>query len=414
MSESAFIPFHRPSVGEEEIEEVVATLRSGWLTTGPRTHRFEADFRAYTGARYALAVNSCTAALHIALAGLGIGAGDEVITSALTFCATVNTIIHVGATPVLADVGADGNLDPQSVAERITPRTRAILPVHYGGLPCDMDAIYELARTHGLKVVEDAAHAAGTRYRGEHLGSEISSKSDAVAFSFYATKNLTTAEGGMVTTNDPALYEVMRRLALHGINKDAWNRYAANGNWFYTVEEPGFKYNLSDVQSAIGIHQLRKLEGFIRARAERARLYTSLLKDVEEVAPSPDTAHGRNAWHLYVLRLNLERLNIDRDAFMEELRQKGVGASVHFIPIPLHPFYRAWAGRPEQQCPRALALYRRILSLPLFPELTESEVAGVVLRVREVVAAHRRTPVLVNSTQWSVQRIQEQSLPGWS
>ena len=389
MSEFPFIPFHFPAIGDEEIEEVVATLRSGWLTTGPRTRQFEQEFRAYTGAQHALAVNSGTAAMHVALAALGIKAGDEVITSALTFCATVSTIIHVGATPVLADIGNDGNIDPQSIAERITPRTRAIMPVHYGGLACDMDAIWELARTRGLKVVEDAAHAAGTFYRGSHMGSK-ESRSDAVAFSFYATKNLTTAEGGMVTTNDPQLDESMRRFALHGINKDAWNRYAENGKWFYDVAVPGFKCNLSDLQSAIGIHQLRKLEGFTATRTKLANLYQQLFADVEEVERPCDTMVGRHAWHLYVLRLNLDTLTIGRDQFIQELRNKGIGVSVHFIPIPLLSFYRPWAQLPGQQCPQALALYNRIISLPLHPGLSEADVTRIASSVKDIVSAHRR------------------------
>ena len=382
------IPFHVPTIGEEEIEEVVATLRSGWLTTGPRTHQFQAEFEAYTGAKHALAVNSATAAMHLALAGLRIGPGDEVITSALTFCATVNCIIHVGATPVLADIGADGNIDPESIKQRITPRTKAILPVHYGGAPCDMDAIWSLARTHNLKVVEDAAHAVGTHYRGEHLGSAQGSKSDVVAFSFYATKNLTTGEGGMATTNDTELFEVMRRLALHGINKDAWNRYAANGKWFYSVEEPGFKYNLTDIASAIGIHQLRKIERFTARRAALANLYNRLFSNVEEVERPTDAVSGRHAWHLYGIRLNLDRLTITRDAFIEELRQRGIGVSVHFIPIQMHPFYAPWASLPEQQCPRSLELFERIISLPLHPGLSDQDVNRVVTAVKQVIASN--------------------------
>jgi dTDP-4-amino-4,6-dideoxygalactose transaminase len=400
MHKSPFIPFHVPSIGEEEIQEVVATLRSGWLTTGPRTHQFEEDFRQYVGARHALGVNSCTGGLHVAAAALGLGPGDEVITTPLTFCATVNTILHVGATPVLADVKEDGNIDPESVAQRITPRTKAILPVHYAGLPCDMDALWSLARQHNLRVIEDAAHAAGTFYGPDHIGSEKSSQSDAVVFSFYATKNMTTAEGGMVTTNDAALAEKMRRLTLHGISKDAWNRYAEKGKWFYSVEEPGFKYNLSDLQSALGIHQLRKLESFTSARARLAQLYWKFLGDVEEIELSPDTAVGRNAWHLYVLRLNLEMLTIDRDTFIEELKERGVGTSVHFIPIPLHPFYAAWANLPEQQCPKAMGLYQRIISLPLHPALSEQEVERIAGAVKDVVAANRKkVPVAVANPQ---------------
>src|SRR5574340_344345 len=310
MTEPRYIPFNRPDIGDEEIGEVVDTLRSGWLTTGERTHRFEAEFREYTGARHALALSSGTAALHLPLVAMGIGPGDEVITTPLTFCATVASIIHVGATPVLADVLADGNIDPHSVAQRITARTRAIMPVHLGGLPCRMEAIWSLARKHGLAVVEDAAHAVGTYYRGRHLGDAVASASDAVAFSFYATKNITTAEGGMVTTNSAELASRMKVLSLHGISKDAWNRYAENGNWRYDVLEPGFKYNLSDLQSAMGIHQLRKLERFIAARAERAARYAELLAGIEEVELPEECDYGRHAWHLYVLRLNTERLNI--------------------------------------------------------------------------------------------------------
>ena len=264
------IPYNLPTIEQEEIDEVISTLRSGWLTTGPRTAQFEAEFKAYVGAPHALAVNSATAGLHLGLAALGVGAGDEVITTPLTFCATVNTILHVGATPVLADVDSDGNIDPASIAERITPRTRAVMPVHLGGLPCDMDPIWRLARKHGLFVVEDAAHAVGSHYRGYPIGAghpPSALHSDVVAYSFYATKNLTTGEGGMVTTHQQRLDERMRTLCLHGISKDAWNRYSERGNWYYDVTVSGFKYNLSDIQSAIGIHQLRKQERFTAARA---------------------------------------------------------------------------------------------------------------------------------------------------
>ena len=397
MNDRQFIPFHIPSVGEDEIQEVVATLRSGWLTTGPRTQRFEEEFRNYVGAHHALAVNSGTAALHVALAGLGIGPGDEVITTPMTFCATVNTILQVGATPILADIGPDGNIDPESIAERITPRTRAILPVHYGGLPCDMYSIWKIARPLGLKIVEDAAHAAGAWIGDERVGSSRGSESDAVAFSFYATKNLTTAEGGMVTATDPDLYERMRRLALHGINKDAWNRYAEAGKWFYTVEDVGFKYNLSDLQSAIGIHQLRKLEGFLERRGRLVELYNQHFAGLEEVETPPESADGRSAWHLYVLRLNLPMLGIDRNEFIGELRRRGIGVSVHFIPIPLHPAYASWVNHPRQRCPKALAFYDRIISLPLYPGLSDSDVERIANTVKSIVATHRKRPTFVAS-----------------
>ncbi len=393
MTEPRYIPFNRPDIGDEEIGEVVDTLRSGWLTTGERTHRFEAEFREYTGARHALALSSGTAALHLPLVAMGIGPGDEVITTPLTFCATVASIIHVGATPVLADVLADGNIDPHSIAQRITARTRAIMPVHLGGLPCRMEAIWSLARKHGLAVVEDAAHAVGTYYRGRHLGDAVASASDAVAFSFYATKNITTAEGGMVTTNSAELASRMKVLSLHGISKDAWNRYAENGNWRYDVLEPGFKYNLSDLQSAMGIHQLRKLERFIAARAERAARYAELLAGIEEVELPEECDYGRHAWHLYVLRLNADALEIGRDEFMAELRRRRIGASVHFIPIQLHPFFAPWAGARHNQCPRSLALFERMLSLPLYPSLSEEEVVYIASAVRDIVTGARKQKV---------------------
>ena len=390
MDHREHIPFHRPSIGSEEIAEVEAVLRSGWLTSGPRTKRFESEFAAYTGAAHALALNSCTAALHLALAALDIGPGDEVITTPLTFCATVNTILHMGATPVLADIGEDLNIDPESVAKKITSRTRAIMPVHIAGHPCDMQAIWALAEKHKLFVVEDAAHAVGTFYEGAHLGSQ-KQRSDAVAYSFYATKNMTTGEGGMVTTNQPKLDARMRCLALHGISKDAWNRYAENGNWYYQVLEPGFKYNMSDIQSAIGIHQLHRVEGFVAQRAELARLYRDRLSDVAELELPSDCENGRHAWHLYILRLKLTALSIDRRQFIEELRVRGIGTSVHFIPIPLHPFFAPWASEPRNDCPRAMETYQSIVSTPLYPGLTEESLVFITESIKSIVHANRTT-----------------------
>jgi dTDP-4-amino-4,6-dideoxygalactose transaminase len=319
-----------------------------------------------------------------------------VITTPLTFCATVNTIIHVGATPVLADVGPDGNIDPGAVESRITDRTRAIMPVHLGGLPCDMDALWAIAARHGLQVVEDAAHAIGSHYRGAPIGSgDVSgtSRSDAVVYSFYATKNLTTGEGGMVTTHDSALHDRMRSLCLHGISRDAWNRYSEKGQWRYDVSECGFKYNLSDIQSAIGIHQLRKQESFVRARTSLARLYDQAFEGMEEVERPPSHAASRHAWHLYALRLNLERLTITRGQFIEELGVRNIGASVHFIPIPQLTFFARHAQLPHNRCPTALALFPRLVSLPLYPTLTEQQVLHVADVVKDIVSAgrHRAT-----------------------
>jgi dTDP-4-amino-4,6-dideoxygalactose transaminase len=387
-----FIRFHRPSIGEEEINEVADTLRSGWLTTGPRAARFEREFGEYVGALHAVAVNSATAALHLALAGLGIGPGDEVITTPMTFCATVQVILHVGATPVLADIGPDGNIDPREIEKRITKRTRAIIPVHIAGLPCEMNVIWALARKHNIHVIEDAAHAAGSCYEGRPIGAGSvggSPASDAVAFSFYATKNLTTGEGGMVVTDRPALAESMRMLSLHGTSHDAWDRYTEHGDWHYDVVNHGFKYNLSDIQAAIGIHQLRKVEQFTEQRTLYARMYHDAFAGMQEVELPPDNPRSRHAWHLYILRLNLRRLKIDREEFISELRQRGIGTSVHFIPIPLHSFF-AQLPLARYACPRALDLYPRIVSLPLYPAMTEEQVQYVAECVREVLESSRR------------------------
>jgi len=394
------IPFNLPTIEEEEIREVIDTLRSGWLTTGPRTAQFEAEFKTYVGASSALAVNSATAGLHLALTGLGIGSGDEVITTPLTFCSTVNTILHVGATPVLADIGRDGNIDADSIADRLTARTRAVVPVHLGGLPCDMDRIWALARQHGLFVIEDAAHAVGSHYRGVPIGSDGQGRgrSHAVVFSFYATKNLTTGEGGMITTHDAPLEEEMRLLCLHGISKDAWNRYTEQGTWAYDVTKCGFKYNLSDIQSAIGIHQLRKQERFLTARTKYAQLYNEVFANIEELETPPDSTCSRHSWHLYALRLNLDKLAIKRSEFITELRARNVCSSVHFIPITNFQFFSPYAGLKHNYCPMAHAVYARSVSLPLYPAMTEQQVMYVAEAVRKIVMAARKPTVSVSSS----------------
>jgi dTDP-4-amino-4,6-dideoxygalactose transaminase len=396
MSEREFIPYHRPCIGQSEIDAVASTLRGGWLTTGPRTAQFESEFREYVGASHALAVNSCTAGLHLALAALGVGAGDEVITTPLTFCATVNSILHVGATPVLADIGPDGNIDPESIRARTTDRTRAIIPVHFAGLPCDMDAIWAHARDRGLYVVEDAAHAVGAQYKGRPISAadpDTGMASDAAAFSFYATKSLTTGEGGMVTCREPALLERMRRLCLHGISEDAWNRYTQKGRWYYEVVECGFKYNLSDIQSAIGIEQLRKQEFFLTIREAYAAYFNSRLQDVEEIE-TPSTLAGRkHAWQLYVVKLRLDKLSITRADFIEELRRRGIGSSVHFIPIYEHPYFAPYSADARAACPNALETCPRLMSLPLYPALNTDEVERIASTVREIIHENSRQRV---------------------
>jgi dTDP-4-amino-4,6-dideoxygalactose transaminase len=387
------VPYHRPSIGQEEIQEVVRTLESGWLTTGPRTQQFEQEFREYVQANHALAVNSCTAGLHLVLAALNIGPGMEVITSPLTFCSTVNVILHVGATPVLADIGPDLNLDPSLVAARITERTKAILPVHFAGLPCELDAIWELAERHRLHVIEDSAHAVGSQYRGSSIGAgnrKLSASRSAAVFSFYATKNMTTGEGGMVTTCHEELADALRILCLHGISKNAWNRYSDRGSWYYEVLKPGFKYNLTDIQSSLGIHQIRKLESFLKVRTQYAHAYNQAFADVEELEIPPDKDYCRHSWHLYALRLNLDKLQINREQFILELMDRGIGTSVHFIPIPLHPFFASFAERTENQCPRALSFYPRMLSLPLYPAMTGSQLDYVIESVKDIARKNRK------------------------
>ena len=381
-----FLPFSPPLVGEEEIREVVDTLRSPWITTGPKTRRFEEEFATFIHAPGALALNSCTAAMHTALACLGVGPGDEVITTPITFAATANVIEHVGARPVLVDVEPDTlNIEPSRVAEAITPRTRALLPVHFAGHPAERDVLEALARSSGLALLEDAAHALPASFRGHAIGSG----SNPVAFSFYATKNLTTAEGGMLTA-DPEFLDDARIIALHGMSRDAWKRYDQGGSWRYEVVCAGFKYNMTDVQSAIGLWQLRKQERFHRRRVEIVEAYTQAFGAEEALEPPVQRAYVEHAWHLYVLRLRPELLRIGRDRFIDELTARNIGTSVHFIPIHLHPYYRKKYGYVPGDFPVALANFERLLSLPLHPGLTDQDVSDVIDAVLDVVQTHRR------------------------
>ncbi len=387
MADREFIPYDRPDIGEEEIDAVAEVLRSGWITTGPRTKAFEQQFAAYVNARAALAINSGTAAMHVALAAWGIGPGDEVITSPLTFCSTVHTIVQQGATPILADVSADDyNIDPVQAAARITPRTRVLLPVHLAGLPCRMPELLALARDRGLKVLEDAAHAVGTRV-GERM---IGSIGDATAFSFYATKNLTTAEGGMLTSNDEAFIEQARVWHLHGLSRDAWKRYTAEGSWRYDVVVPGFKDNFTDIQAALGLVQLAKLERNLARRAEIAARYTQTFTDMPELIVSPEARAGdRHAHHLYMLRLNAERLRIGRDRFFVALRERGIGASVHFIPVYHLSYYRERFGWQPADFPVTESIFATCISLPCYPRLRDEQVQRVIEAVGETVEANR-------------------------
>ena len=393
---AGFLPFALPSIGEEEIAEVVDSLRSGWITTGPKVKRFEADFAHYVGCQEAIAVNSCTAALHIALTALGIGPGDEVIVPTLTFCATANVVVHLGARPVLVDVGEDGNIQPEAIERAITSRTKAIVPVHYSGQACDLATVYDIARKRGLAVVEDAAHAAGSEYDHRKIGTSpppevLAADRHVVCFSFYAIKNLTTGEGGMITTSGSELAGRMRRLSLHGMSRDAWKRYSGSGSWYYEVLEAGYKDNMTDIQAAMGIHQLKKLDRFIDTRARYAGLYSEAFADMPEMELPVVHSDRKHAWHLYVVRLALERLTIDRAQFIEELRARNIGTSVHFIPVHIQPYYQERFGYRRGDLKHAESLYERIVSLPLYPGMTGGDVGDVIQAIRHVISAHRRS-----------------------
>lgn len=380
----AFIPFHIPEIGEEEIAEVVDSLRSGWLTTGPKTRRFESDFAAYIGADVeALAVNSATSGLHLALEAVGVGPGDEVITSPFTFTATAEVIRYLGAHPVFVDVKEDSlNIDPGAIEAAITSRTKAIIPVHFAGLPCEMKSIIEIARRHGLRVVEDAAHALPARYSGQIIGSL---ESDATVFSFYATKTLATGEGGMVVTRDPQVARRCRIMRLHGIDRDAFDRYTSrNASWCYQVVAPGFKYNMTDIASAIGIHQLRKVERFRQRREQLAQRYDKSLKTLDVRLPAHAQAGDEHAWHLYTIRLN-PGAAVSRDEFIRQMSAAGIGTSVHFIPLHLHPYWRdTYHLRPEQ-FPTSTEAFYRTVSLPLYSRMSDSDQNWIISTMKQIL-----------------------------
>ena len=383
----AFIPFHIPEIGEDEISSVIETLRSGWLTTGPKVKKFERDFASYIGCSHAVAVNSGTAALHLALDAVGIKEGDEVIVPTMTFAATAEVVLYFKAKPVLVDCEHDTlNLDPSRIESAITSKTRAIIPVHFGGQPCDMNRILEIARQYRLKVIEDAAHALPASHHGRTIGTV----GDITCFSFYATKTITTGEGGMATTENSEWAERMQMMSLHGISHDAWNRYTEEGSWYYEIFNPGFKYNLTDIAAAIGIEQLKKCDRFHQARQQIAMRYHDCLADLPGLqVPTcrPDVQH---AWHLYVVQLDLEQLRIDRRDFIKALKAENIGTSVHFIPLHLHPFYRDSFGYEPADFPNASAAYERIISLPIYPKMTEADIEYVISTVSKIVKQHRR------------------------
>jgi len=388
-----FLVFGAPDIREPEIREVVETLRSGWLSTGPRCQRFEERFREYIGCRHAIALNSCTAGLALALEVLGIGPGDEVVTTPMTFCATANVVVHLGARPVFADVDPEtGNIDPEQVRKAITSRTKAILPVHLYGRPCRMDELLSIAREHGLYVVEDAAHATEAWYRGRKIGT----LGDITVFSFYATKNLTTGEGGMLVTENDTWAETLRVRRLHGLSKDAWKRYGTEGFQPYDVIAAGYKYNMTDIQASLGIHQLARLEENLKIRERYWRMYSEAFTELEEITTpaeileEPASGNTRHALHLYTILLNLERLAISRWDFVNAMKAENIGTGIHFIALHLHTFYQRNFGYRRGDFSNAEFISDRTVSLPLSPGLTEEDVRDVVKAVKKILAYSKK------------------------
>jgi perosamine synthetase len=405
FSSDNFIPFSQPSIEKEEISEVINVLRSGWITTGPKVKLFEKEFGKYIGCKHAIAVNSCTAAMHLALEAIGIKEDDEIITSPMTFATTAEVIRYFKAKPVFVDIDPmTMNLNVEALNDIIKRKysaknkgkLKAIIPVHYAGYPCDMESITTMASEYNLKVIEDAAHAFPTRYRGKMIGTI----GDITCFSFYATKTLTTGEGGMVTTENSEWAERIRIMSLHGISKDAWKRYTAEGNWYYEIIAPGYKYNLTDIAAALGIVQLKKTNIFLKRRAQIANLYNKAFEDLLEMdIPNRNKGmkrrwEGKNgtkhSWHLYVIKLNLESLKIDRNSFINELKAKGIGTSVHFIPLHIHPYYRSKYGYKPEDFPMAYNTYKRIISLPIYPKMTDKDVARVIQAVLNIIKKYKK------------------------
>jgi dTDP-4-amino-4,6-dideoxygalactose transaminase len=383
-----FLPFSRPSLGDDEIAELVDSLRSGWITTGPKVERFAQMFAAYVGGKHAAALSSATAGLHLALLAHGVGPGDEVITTPLTFAATVNMICLVGATPVLADIDRRTlQVRTEEIARRITARTRAVILVHYVGDAADLDPVLELARRHPFAVIEDAAHAAGTEYKGRRIGSFATTS----VFSFHPNKNITTGEGGMLVTPDEEIFEKVSLLRFHGMDRNAWKRFAKAGSPRYDIAMPGYKYNMMDIQAALGIHQLPRLDGFIEARRRLAMRYHEAFRDLPAFdLPSPVPYPTRHAWHLYTPLVRLEALTIDRDRFMQELKERNIGVGLHYTAVHEFSYYRDRFGWRAEDFPESHHVSERILSLPLFPSLTDADQDDAIAAVRDVAERFAR------------------------
>jgi perosamine synthetase len=382
-----FLPFALPDISELEIASVVETLRSGWITTGPKTKEFERRFAEAAGAPHAVMLNSCTAALHLALEAVGLRRGDEVIVPSFTFAATAEVVRYFDAVPVLVDVRAtDHNVDPAAVERAITSKTKVILPVHFAGSPCDIDEILAIARARGIAVIDDAAHAFPCNYKGRRVGT----LADITCFSFYGTKTITTAEGGAAVTANAEWANRMRVMSLHGISRDAWNRYTAEGNWYYEVVAPGYKYNLTDIASALGLVQLSRAREMAQKRSRIASLYDAAFRSCEALELLSTPTDREHAHHLYVVKLRPDTLTIDRARFIEELKALGIGTSVHFIPLHMHPYYRDQFGYHPEALPVARDVYSRSISLPVYSKMTDRDVERVITALTEVVGKYRR------------------------
>ncbi|NIM19611.1 MAG: aminotransferase class I/II-fold pyridoxal phosphate-dependent enzyme [Candidatus Latescibacteria bacterium] len=381
-----FLPFYRAPIDDEDIECVAETLRSGWLTVGPKTEEFEAAIESYLGVKHAIVLSSCSEAMFLALKALGVGPGDEVITSALTFASTVHAIIHTGAIPVLTDIEEETfGPSPAEIKKRITHRTKAIMPVHFGGQACRIDDICAIADEKSLAVVEDAAHGFGAAYKGVKVGAF----GDATAFSFYATKNLTTGEGGCLTVQDERFESKLRCLLYHGMSRDSWERYTDRGSWSYKVEVPGYKCNLNDILSSLGLSQLRKVDKQLERRAEVAHKYMMHLQ-TSPIFELPKVRDGNlHTWHLFVVRLNLEKLTVDRDHFTKALAAENIGCSVHFIPVYVHPFFVPYKSSNDR-FPACEDYFSRCISLPIYPGMEDGDVQDVVEALNKVASYYTK------------------------
>lgn len=387
LAQQKQIPYFVPSIGQPEVEAVTEVLRSGWLTTGPKVNEFEREFSKYTGSRHSIAVNSATAALQLAFQSLGVGHGDEVLMPTMTFTSAAAVVIHLGARPVFVDCDAETlNLKAENLESKITLRTKVIAPMHYGGHPCAMDEILEIARRHDLPVIEDAAHALSAEYAGRKIGTI----GDVTCFSFYANKAITTGEGGMITTNNDTLAKQMRLMSYHGINKDCATSTGSRRSWRYEVVAPGYKHNMSDIAAAIGIHQLARCDAFRAARQKCAQLYTEALNDIDSIRLPQSGPHVQHAWHLYAIQMDTERWRISRDELSDRLQSAGIGSSVHFMPLHLHPYYREALGYRPEDFPVAAAAYERILSLPIFPNLSADDIGYIVDTIATLAREFRR------------------------